>query len=109
MNLRLYVLQRATAALMAPMVIVHLAVIYYATGHNLSAADILGRTQRSISWGLFYGVFVVAAAIHGSIGLRVVASEVLALRGRSLDVLTWIVGLLLCVLGLRAVAAMVMP
>ena len=31
MNVRLYILQRATAAIMAPLVLVHLVVIFYAT------------------------------------------------------------------------------
>ena len=43
MNVRLYVWQRATAAIMAPLVLAHVAVIFYATRHGLSAADILGR------------------------------------------------------------------
>src|SRR5262249_33957625 len=37
MNLRLYLLQRATAAIMAPLVLAHVAVIFYATGRGLSA------------------------------------------------------------------------
>ena len=82
MNVRLYILQRATAAIMAPLVLVHLVVIFYATSHGLSAADILGRTRGSIVWGLFYGVFVLAAAMHGAIGVRVVASEWWASKAR---------------------------
>ena len=75
MNVRLYILQRATAAIMAPLVLAHIAVIFYATSRGLSAAEILGRTRGSIGWGLFYGLFVLAAAVHGAIGLRAVASE----------------------------------
>ena len=45
MNVALYVWQRATAALMAPMIVVHVAVIFYATRHGLSAADILGAWE----------------------------------------------------------------
>jgi fumarate reductase subunit C len=51
MNLRLYILQRATAIIMAPLVLAHLFVIFYATNRGLSAADILGRTRGSIGWG----------------------------------------------------------
>lgn len=109
MNVRLYILQRVTAAIMAPLVLVHLAVIYYATSHSLSAADILGRTRGSLVWGLVYSLFVLAVAIHAAIGVRVIASEWTALRGRSLDVLMWCVGLLLLALGLRAVTAVVLP
>src|ERR1043166_7065763 len=70
MNVRLYVLQRATAVVMAPLVLAHLVVIYYATSRGLSAAEILGRTRSSIGWGAFYAVFVLAAATHGAIGVR---------------------------------------
>ncbi len=109
MNLRLYILQRATAAIMAPLVLAHLVVIYYATSRGLSAADILGRTRGSVGWGLFYALFVLAVSTHGAIGVRVVASEWAALRGRQLDVLMWGVGLVLAALGLRAVVAVVLP
>ena len=109
MNVRLYVLQRATAAIMAPLVLAHLAVIYYATSRGLSAAEILGRTRSSIGWGAFYALFVLAAATHASIGLRVIAAEWAGLRGRHLDILMWGFGAVLAVLGLRAVAAVVLP
>ena len=108
MNVRLYVLQRATAAVMVPLVLAHLVVIYYATSRGLSAAEILGRTRGSIGWAAFCALFVLAAATHGAIGVRVVASEWAGLRGRSLDILMWGVGLVLAGLGLRAVAAVVL-
>jgi fumarate reductase subunit C len=109
MNVRLYILQRATAVVMAPLVLAHIVVIYYATSHGLSAAEILGRTRGSIAWGAFYGLFVLAAATHGAIGVRAVASEWTGLRGRRLDALMWSFGLVLAALGLRAVAAVVLP
>jgi fumarate reductase subunit C len=108
MNVRRYILQRVTAAIMAPLLLAHLIVIFYATSHTLNAAEILGRTRGSIGWGLFYAVFVLAAATHGAIGLRVVAGEWTLLHGRRLDVLMWGFGLILCALGLRAVAAVVL-
>ena len=109
MSVRLYVLQRATAALMAPMVLVHLIVILYASAHGFSAADILGRTRGSLVWGAFYALFVLAAAVHGAIGLRSVLGEWTPLRGRPLDVAIGALLLLLAALGLRAVAAVVLP
>jgi fumarate reductase subunit C len=109
MNVRIYILQRATAAIMAPLVLAHLAIIFYATSHGVSAADILGRTRGNIGWGAFYALFVLAAATHGAIGVRVVAAEWAGLRGRQLDGLMWGFGALLAMLGLRAVAAVVMP
>ena len=108
MTIRLYILQRATAVLMAPLVLAHLFIIFYATNRGLIAADILGRTRGSIGWGAFYALFVLAAATHGAIGLRVIAAEWAGLRGRPLDLLMWGFGALLAVLGLRAVAAVVL-
>jgi fumarate reductase subunit C len=108
-NVRLYVLQRATAALMAPMVFVHLVMIFYATGRGLSAAEILGRTRGSVAWGSFYAIFVLAASIHGAIGLRGILREWTALHGRRLDITIGMVFFVLAALGLRAVAAVVVP
>src|SRR4029450_8670794 len=75
MNVRLYILQRAPALIMAPLVLAHLVIILYAPNRGLSAADILGRTRGSIGWGAFYTLFVLAAATHGAIGVRVIVAE----------------------------------
>ena len=109
MNVRHYILQRATAALMVPLIILHLGIIFYATRRGLSAADILGRTRGSFVWGGVYALFVVCAAVHGSIGMAAVAREWLGLKGRAIDVVMWGFGAILLVLGLRAVAAVVLP
>ena len=109
MSLRLYIWQRLTAALMAPLVAVHVAVIFYASRKGLSAADILGRTRGSIMWASFYGAFVAAAAIHASIGLRTVLIEWSPLAERPAARFSIAFGLLLLLLGLRAVAAVVLP
>jgi fumarate reductase subunit C len=105
LDLRLYMLQRITALLMAPLVIGHLAVMIYAVQDGLSAAEILGRTQGSALWFMFYGTFVVAVAIHGAIGLRTIAHEWGGLKGATLDAFMWVVGLGLFALGARAVWA----
>ncbi len=109
MNVRLYIWQRLTAALMVPLLLVHIAVIFYASRKGLSAADILARTRGSVSWALFYGVFVSAVAVHASIGLRTVLTEWTPLRGRTRDFAVIAFGLLLAVLGFRAVVAVVLP
>ncbi len=106
--LALYVAQRASAAVMAPLVLVHLATMIYATDAGLSAAEILARTRGSFAWGAFYGLFVLAAAVHASIGLRTVLLEWTPLAGRATNVLAALAGLLLLALGLRAVAAVVL-
>lgn len=109
MNARLYMWQRATAALMTPMILVHVAIIFYAMRQKLTVADIFSRTQGSIFWGAFYSLFVVFVAIHAAIGCRNVIREWGELRVRHADALAAIIGLLLLGLGLRAVAAVVLP
>ena len=108
MNVGLYIWQRGTAALMLPLVLVHVAVIFYATRKGMSAADILARTRGSIAWASFYGLFVAAAAIHASIGLRNVLTEWSPLRDRGAGWCAIVFGILLLMLGLRAVAAVVL-
>lgn len=107
--LRLYVLQRGTAMLMVPMIAVHLAVIFYATSNGLSAADILGRTRGSVVWALFYQTFVIAAAIHGAIGVRSVAKDWLKASPAMQSALMWGFGAVLLLLGTRAVVAVIVP
>lgn len=109
MNVRLYLWQRGTAAVMAPMILVHLAIIFYATRRGLSAADILARTRGSVGWLLFYGAFVLAAAIHAAIGVRNVLCEWTPLRERNSGAVATAFGIVLLALGLRAVAAVVFP
>jgi fumarate reductase subunit C len=109
MNVRLYIWQRATAAIMAPLVLVHIAVIFYATRQGMSASDVLERTRGSIAWAAFYGLFVVAVSIHASIGVRNVLHEWLPLNERRAGLCAILFGLLLAVLGMRAVAAVVLP
>jgi fumarate reductase subunit C len=109
MNVRLYLWQRLTAVLMLPLVLVHLAVIFYASQKGLAAADILARTRGSVAWGAFYGLFVIAAAVHAPIGLRTVLCEWTPLPARTCVFTAIAFGLLLLALGLRAVAAVVLP
>lgn len=105
LTLRLYMLQRMTALLMAPFVVTHLAVMIYAIRGGLSAGEILSRTQGSMLWLLFYGGFVVTVSVHAAIGLRVIVHELAGLTGRGLDLLTWGIGAVLLGTGLRAVLA----
>jgi fumarate reductase subunit C len=102
---RLWIAQRASAVVLALCVVVHLIVIVYAMRGGLSAAEILGRTRGNAGWLVFYGVFVLAAAVHAPIGLRAIAIEWLGWRGRSLSAAVHLVAVVLAVLGLRAVWA----
>jgi len=49
----LFLAQRLTALLLVPLVLVHLGVMLVAIRGGLTAAEILGRTQGSVGWGLF--------------------------------------------------------
>ena len=99
--------QRATAVVLALCVVVHLATIIYAVRGGLTAGEILARTRGSLAWGAFYSAFVIAAAIHGAIGLRTVAAEWLGFRGDAAEVAMTAVGLALTIDGLRGVVAVV--
>ena len=105
MNVGRYIWQRATAAIMLPLVLLHVAVIFYATRQGMTAADILARTRGSIVWASVYGAFVVAVALHAPIGLRNVIREWTPWRGRGLDVVLAAFAFALFVLGMRAVIA----
>lgn len=109
LGVRLYMLQRLTALIMAPLVLGHIAVMIYAIQGGLSAGEILSRTQGSLAWALFYGAFVIAVSIHGAIGLRVVVYETFGVKGRLLDGGTVIVAAMLFALGLYAVYAVTAP
>jgi fumarate reductase subunit C len=102
----LYVLQRATAAVLALCVVVHLATIVYAVRHGLSAQAIVARMHASAAWPAFYTVFVVAVAVHAPIGLRAVVDEWLHLRGASVDAVLALVAAGLLAGGLYAVFAL---
>ncbi len=102
---RAWVAQRATAAVLAVCVAVHLVTMIVAVHGGLSAAAILGRTRGSFGWTAFYALFVIAVAIHAPLGLRTVAAEWLGWRGRAANVAWCIVGVVLLGLGARAVAA----
>jgi fumarate reductase subunit C len=106
--MRLYLWQRATAALMVPLVLVHIAVIVYASRQGMTAADILSRTHGSIVWASYYGLFVAAASIHASIGVRNVLTEWSPLTDRRAGRFALVFGLLLAALGARAVYAVVL-
>jgi fumarate reductase subunit C len=98
----LWIAQRASAAVLALCVAVHLAMIIYAVQGGLSAAEILARTRGNAGWLAFYSVFVLAVAIHAPIGLRSVFAEWLGWRGRSRDVVLSLFAFLIAWTGMRA-------
>jgi len=105
LELWLYMAQRITAVLMAPLIVGHIVLMIYAVQGGLSTEEILGRTQGSVVWFLYYGIFVLAVSIHGAIGIRTVLHEWGRVKGALLSVATVIVGLSLFVLGATAVWA----
>jgi fumarate reductase subunit C len=111
MNARTQVLlwgaQRASAAVLAVCVCVHLLTVIYAVRNGLSAAEILGRTAGSAGWAAFYAVFVAAVAVHAPIGLRNVLTETLRWRGPTLDVAMLALAVALAATGGLAVYAVV--
>jgi len=108
LTFRLFMLQRVTALIMAPLVLGHLAVMVYAIRGGLSTGAVLSRTQGSLPWALFYGTFVAAVSIHAAIGVRVVAAEVLRIRGVLLNALSLALCVVLLFAGLRAVVSVTM-
>ena len=101
----LWLVQRATAALLAVFVVIHIATMIHAVRTGLDAASLLARVHASIAWPAFYGAFVIVAALHAAIGLRTVAAEWLSWRGTGADATIALVGLALAAAGLRAVVA----
>ena len=107
-ELGLYQAQRVSALAMVPFVLVHLVVIFLAVRYGLSAGDIIARVQANAwGWGIFYTGFVVAAAIHAAIGLRIMARQWLGWRGISLDIVSIWLMVVLVGLGARAVIGVI--
>ena len=107
MNVRtqafLWIAQRASAAVLALCVVVHLATMIYAIRGGLSAAEILSRTRGNVGWLALYSVFVLAVAVHAPIGLRPVLGEWLRWTGASRDLFLVVLAMALAGLGMRAV------
>jgi fumarate reductase subunit C len=101
-----FVLQRASAAVLALCVVVHLASIVYAVRSGLSAEAIVSRMHANPAWPAFYAIFVVAVAIHAPLGLRAIADEWLGLRGFVFDAVLALFALVLLGGGLYAIRAL---
>ncbi len=98
----LWVAQRASALVLALCVVVHLITIIYATRGGLSGAEVLARTRGNAAWLTFYGVFVLAVAVHVPIGLRTIAIEWLGWRSGARDWTLILVAVALAVMGFAA-------
>ncbi|MDH1180605.1 succinate dehydrogenase [Achromobacter mucicolens] len=105
MEARLFALQRLTAMVMAPFVLVHVGLVIYAVRGGLTAGEILSRTEGNWLWIVFYGLFVVSVSVHVPIGVRNILIEWLKLGRPAASVVGLAFGAVLLVLGMRAVAA----
>ena len=89
----LYILQRLTALIMAPLVLGHLAVMIYAVQGGVSASEILGRTQEvrfgrfSMHFSFLLSLFMLQSEC------ATVLFEWLKIRGSVLELLSWGLGL----------------
>jgi fumarate reductase subunit C len=90
LDTRLYLLQRISALIMAPLVLLHLGVMIVA-----------------IQGGLDSALFVITVSIHAAIGLRVVMFEWLSIQGIRLNLVSWLIFTALLMMGARAVYAVV--
>jgi len=106
--IKLWLVQRVSGMLLGVFVVIHLATMILAIQGGLTAREIMERTSENWLVGSFYGVFVIAASLHGSIGLRTVAQEVIGWRGASLNVVSGFFCVLLVVIGLFAVKGLVL-
>jgi fumarate reductase subunit C len=102
----LFIMQRASAAVLAFAVMVHLATIIYAVRGGLTVGEILARTQGDRGYLALYALFVVAVAVHAPIGLRNVLREWLGWTSPTCDAALLLFAFTLLVSGLRAVAAL---
>jgi len=101
----LFVAQRYSAMLLAPLVLVHLIVIVLAVRNGLSAEEILGRTRGSAIWFWFYIIFVLAVTVHAPIGVRNVLTEWTKLSATVVNVFCMILASVFLAMGIRAVVA----
>ena len=99
----LWIGQRASAAVLAVCVVVHLCTIIYAVRGGLTGAEILDRTRGNLAWLGFYTLFVLAVSVHAPIGLRAILSEWFAWRSASRDWMLVAFAAALAVMGMRAV------
>jgi len=107
MERKLFIAQRLSAMCLAPLVLIHLGLILYAVRNGLTGEEILQRTQGNLWWGVFYGIFVVAVAVHAPIGLRNILHEWSRLDNRVIARVMLVFAVFLLVLGLRSVFAVV--
>ena len=100
---KLWVWQRASAAVLGLCVIVHLILIIIAVQGGLSASEIISRVSGNIAWLMFYSVFVIAVAIHAPIGVRTILNEMTGLKTSQTHLVMAVLCLVILSMGFRTV------
>ena len=100
---KLWVWQRASAAVLGLCVIVHLILIIIAVQGGLSASEIISRVSGNIAWLMFYSVFVIAVAIHAPIGVRTILNEMTGLKTLQAHLVMALLCLIILSMGFRTV------
>ena len=99
---KLWYAQRISAMVLGICVAIHLLIIFYAIRGGLSAQEILGRTQGTVLFAIFYEVFVIACFVHAPIGVANILQEIFPKSGLARP-LSWVLALLILILGTTAV------
>jgi fumarate reductase subunit C len=100
---KLWVWQRASAAVLGLCVIVHLILIIIAVQGGLSASEIISRVSGNIAWLMFYSVFVIAVAVHAPIGVRTILNEMTGLKTLQTRLVMAVLCLVILSMGFRTV------
>ena len=100
---RLWLAQRISAMVLAVAVAIHLAGIIIAIQGGLSAAEIIGRVGGSGVLASFYGVFLLACAVHAPIGLRTVLLEMTTIKPVSVNGIAGAFAAVILLMGMKAV------
>ncbi|MFT5720133.1 MAG: fumarate reductase subunit C [Motiliproteus sp.] len=108
LEIKLWLIHRLSAMVLGLFVVIHLVTMIVVIQGGLSSEEIMTRTQGSYLIGSFYLAFIIAAALHGSIGLRTVAQEVIGWKGTSLNVAAAGFCVLLCIIGFSAIKGLVL-
>jgi fumarate reductase subunit C len=98
----LWLVQRASAAVLGAAVVVHITTVVFAVQGGLTADEVLSRLRGSGGWLAFYLVFVAAAAVHAPIGLRTILREWTPVPHPAADLLSIAFAILLFALGAHA-------
>jgi len=100
---KLWVWQRASAAVLGLCVIVHLILIIIAVQGGLSASEIISRVSGNVAWLMFYSVFVIAVAVHAPIGVRTILNEMTGLKTSQTYLVMAVLCLVILSMGFRTV------